>query len=84
MFGGLPEPRYPLQDRDVKFRVQIGSDWRQMGQIWDFLRASEHFVTNLGLFKISFSTFWRGAPKCTDTDLKKSQICPISAPFGTI
>ena len=33
--------------------------------------------TNLGLFKISFSTFWRGAPKCTETDLKKSPICPI-------
>ena len=27
--------------------------------------------TNLGLFKISFSTFWRTAPKCTETDLKK-------------
>ena len=35
------------------------------------------FGTNLGLFKISFSTFWRLAPKCTETDLKKSQICPI-------
>ena len=33
--------------------------------------------TNLGLLKISFSTFWRPAPKCTETDLKKSQICPI-------
>ena len=27
--------------------------------------------TNLGLFKISFSTFWLGEPKCTETDLKK-------------
>ena len=26
-----------------------------------------------GTFKISFSTFWRGAPKCTETELKKSQ-----------
>ena len=33
--------------------------------------------TNLGLFKISFRTFWRTAPKCTDTDLKKSQIFPF-------
>ena len=33
--------------------------------------------TNVGLFKISFSTFWLGEPKCTDTDLKQSQICPI-------
>ena len=31
--------------------------------------------TNLGLFKISFSTF------CTETDLKKSQICPIWGPI---
>ena len=30
-----------------------------MGQICDLL-------------KISFSAFWRGAPKCTETDLKKS------------
>ena len=34
-------------------------------------------MANLALFKISFSTFWRPAPKCTETDLKKSQICPI-------
>ena len=33
--------------------------------------------TNLGLFKISFSTFWLAEPKCTETDLKKSQICRI-------
>ena len=33
--------------------------------------------TNLGLFKISFSIFWLAEPKCTETDLKKSQICPI-------
>ena len=26
--------------------------------------------TNLGHFKISFSTFWLGEPKCTETDLK--------------
>ena len=32
---------------------------------------------NVGLFKISFSTFWLTEPKCTETDLKKSQICPI-------
>ena len=31
--------------------------------------------TNLGLFKISFSIFWLCEPKCTETDLKKSQIC---------
>ena len=33
--------------------------------------------TNLGLFKISFSTFWLAEPKCTETDLRNSQICPI-------
>ena len=31
-------------DRDVKFAIQIGSDWPQMGQFWDFLRSvSVHF-----------------------------------------
>ena len=42
--------------------------------------------TNLGLFKISFSTFGLTEPKCTETDLKKSQICPIQGYltlFGT-
>ena len=33
--------------------------------------------TNLGLFRISFSTFWLGEPKCTETDPKKSKIWPI-------
>ena len=32
---------------------------------------------NMGLFKISFSTFWLAKPKGTETDLKKSHICPI-------
>ena len=27
--------------------------------------------------KISLSTFWRAAPKYTETDFKTSQICPI-------
>ena len=33
--------------------------------------------TNLRLFKITFSIFWRRAPKYTETDLKKFQISPI-------
>ena len=33
--------------------------------------------TNMGFFRSYFSTFWLGEPKCTETDLKKSQICPI-------
>ena len=33
--------------------------------------------THLELFKISFSTFCLGEPKCTEINLKKSQICPI-------
>ena len=37
----------------VKLGIQIGSDWPPN-------------VTNLGLFKISFSTFWLGEPKWTD------------------
>ena len=35
--------------------------------------------TNLGLFKISFNTFWLGNPKWTETDLKESKISPICA-----
>ena len=33
--------------------------------------------TNLGILKISFSTFWLAEPKCTETDLQNSQICSI-------
>ena len=37
--------------------------------------------TNLALLKISFSTFWLGEPKCTETDHKKvpdlSHLVPI-------
>ena len=33
--------------RDVKFGIQTGSDWPQIGQIWDFLKSV-------------FSTFWLG------------------------
>ena len=33
-----------VQNRGVKFWHQIGSDWPQMGQTWDFLRSfSVHF-----------------------------------------
>ena len=48
---------------------QIGADWFPNG-------------TNLGLFKIRFSAFWRGAPKCTESDLKKSPVCPIWGKFN--
>ena len=41
---------------DVKFGIQIGSVWHQMGQNLD-AKFDE--------------------PNCTETDLKKSQICPI-------
>ena len=34
-------------------------------------------VTNLGLLRISFTTFLHGEEKCSETDLEKSQICPI-------
>ena len=46
-------------------------------QIWhpSWLRLAPN-GTNLGLFKISFSTFWLAEPKFTETDLKKPQICP--------
>ena len=39
--------------------------------------------TNLGLFKISFCAFWLDEPKCTETDLKKSKICPILVQSNT-
>ena len=31
IFGRCVQPT-----RDLKFGIQIGSDWPQMGQIWDF------------------------------------------------
>ena len=37
----------------VKFAIQIGSDWPNMGQIWDFLRSvSVHFGAP-GFMKVS-------------------------------
>ena len=50
----------------------------QGGQIWhpNWVRLAPN-GTNLGIFKISFSTFWLAEPKCTEADLKKSQICAI-------
>ena len=36
-----------------------------------FVRLAPNEI-NLGILKISFSTFWIGEPKCTETDLKKS------------
>ena len=36
---------------DVKFGIQIGSDWPQMGQIWDFLRSvSVHFAPRVKMY----------------------------------
>ena len=35
---------FVVENWDVKFVIQIGSDWSKMGQIWDFLRSvSVHF-----------------------------------------
>ena len=44
-------------------------------QIWhsNWVRLATN-GTNLGLYKISFSTFWIGKPKCTETDLKNTKI----------
>ena len=35
-----PLPFYPFHvgNSDVKFGFQVGSDWSQIGQIWDILR----------------------------------------------
>ena len=40
---------------------------------WVTLALNE---TNVRPLKISFSIFWLNQPKSTETDLKKSQICP--------
>ena len=41
------EPRNMLvhvESRDVKFGIEIGAHWPQIGQIWDFYRSvSVHF-----------------------------------------
>ena len=31
-----PEMTEDMTARDVKFGIQIGSDWPKIGQIWDF------------------------------------------------
>ena len=45
--SALPQQRptfHRVFAKDGKFSIQIGSDWPQMGQIWEFLRlVSVHF-----------------------------------------
>ena len=48
-----PWMRMQFQLRVTRFGVKSALDWPQMGQIRDFFRSD-------------FSTFWRGAPKCTE------------------
>ena len=48
-------------DRDVKFGIQIGSYWPQMGQIWDF--------------KISFSTLQKDVPLLVPNTTQRCHIC---------
>ena len=55
----------PHNQRGHIWAPQSGSDWPKIEQIRDF-------------FTSDFSTFWFGEPEFTETDLKKSQICPIS------
>ena len=47
------------RERGGQIWVQSGSDWPQMGHIRDF------FISD-------FSTFWRGAPKCTEIWYEKN------------
>ena len=56
----------------VIFKISFSTFW--LAPNWARLAPNG---TNLALFKISFSSFWLGGPKCSETDLKKSQICPI-------
>ena len=55
-------------------------DPEQGCQIWHpiWVRLASN-GTNLGLFKISFSTFWLGEPQCTETDLKQIRFVPFAA-----
>ena len=53
--------RFQLRLKSAPAMSGLASKWVRLVPNW----------TNLGLFKNSFSTFWLGAPKCTETDLKK-------------
>ena len=44
--------------RGVKFDIQIGSDWPQMGQIWDFLRS---VLIRFGLLSQNVNLDWKQA-----------------------
>ena len=48
-FGYIFSLTHLVLCRDVKFGIQIGSDWPQMGQIWDFLRSvsDAHWLTSV-------------------------------------
>ena len=70
------EPAEHISLHTVAHTAQRVSAAGKSGAAPDQVRLAPN-GTNLGLFKISFSTLWRAAPKCTETDLKMSQICPI-------
>ena len=40
--------------------------------------------TNLGLFKICYSTFWHPAPKCTKVNLKRCPRCVLLPPTSGV
>ena len=67
--------RNPSEDLDISDGDLITA--QQGCQAWIQIVKLTQNRTNLGLFKISFSTFWLAEPNCTETDLKKSKICPI-------
>ena len=55
----LSDVRYlNLTTRDVKFAIQIMSDWPKMGQMWDFKRSlSVHFGSNVLKLTLKSSRF---------------------------
>ena len=54
--------------------TQVNNRMSNLDADWVWLTLN---VTNLGLIKISVSTFWLAEQNCTDTDPKNSQISPI-------
>ena len=54
-----------VRTTDVKFSIQIGSDWQQMGRIWNFLRsAGRQNVLKLILKIPRFVIFRANLTKC--------------------
>ena len=71
-----------MNDSSLPAGLDLGKSLIEMSNLTPKWTRLDQNVTNPGLLQIRFSTFWFGQTKCTETDLKKSQMEPIKPTIG--